>query len=278
VVTTCPWLHLDDDIGGKPAPRAANRWMALPSRVREGAALTSVERKAKWRVRIAFAFSFIFFIILLLGAYSVTGLGKFKETIAARETEHLAAMATQAANETGVAIDKLSDEFRPPVLSKDVASSTASRADLEALRSELKTAEAGATAFMPRYVALLRTEHDRIENYAHSPRADRDGVGRVLDDIDQRHAKITTFISTMLSARAEYYRAYENYLGVLVSNFGAYKVVNGEFIFTMQSTVDRYNVAAKAMTIAANRVAELEEERKKILQPQRETGHAGKEK
>jgi hypothetical protein len=52
-------------------------------------------------------------------------------------------------------------------------------------------------------------------------------------------------------------RAYENYLGVLVSNFGVYKVVDGEFIFTLQSTVDRYNVAAQALTTATNRVAEL---------------------
>jgi hypothetical protein len=235
----------------------------------------SVEQKAKWRV----AFSFFFFLIILsVGVYFATGLGKFKKMIAASETQHLAAMATQAANETSVAIDKLSNEFRPPTLSKDVNSSTASRTDLEALRSELKTAETRATAFMPRYIVLLKTEHDRVENYAQSPRADRDAVSRALDDIDKRHAKITALISTMLLARAEYYHAYENYLGVLVNNFGAYKVVNGEFIFTLQSTVDRYNVAARAMTIAANRVAELEEERKKVLQPQKDTERAGKEK
>jgi hypothetical protein len=239
---------------------------------------TSVEQKAKWRVRIAFAFLFFFLIILSVGVYFASGLGKFKEMIAASETHHLAAMATQAANETSVAIDKLSNEFRPPNLSKDVSSNTAGRTDLEALRSELETAEAHATAFMPRYIALLKTEHDRVENYAQSPRADRDAVSRVLDDIDKRHAKITALISTMLLARAEYYRAYENYLGVLVNNFGAYKVVDGGFIFTLQSTVDRYNVAARAMTIAANRVAELEEERKKVLQPQKDTEYAGKDK
>jgi hypothetical protein len=239
---------------------------------------TSVQQKAKWRVRIAFAFLFFFMIILSVGVYFVTGLGNFKEITAARETQHLAAVATQAANETSVAVDKLSNESRPPMLSKDVSSSTASRADLEALRSELKTAEAAATAFMPRYVALLKTERDRVENYAQSHRAGSEALSRVSDDIDKRHAKITASISAMLSARAEYYRAYENYLGVLIGNFGAYKVVNGEFIFTLQSTVDRYNVAAQAMTIAANRVAELDEERKKILQPQNDTEQAGKDK
>jgi hypothetical protein len=239
---------------------------------------TFVEQKAKWRVRIAFAFLFFFLIILSVGAYFVADLGKFKEMIAASETQDLAAMAARAANQTSVAIDKLSNEFKPPALSKDVNSSTASRTDLEALRSELKTAEAHATAFMPRYIALLKTERDRVENYAQSARADRDTVSRVLDGVDQRHAKITALISKMLLARAEYYRAYENYLGVLVSSFGAYKVVNGEFIFTLQSTVDRYNVAAQAMTIAANRVVELEEERKKVLQPQQDTERVGKDK
>jgi hypothetical protein len=67
----------------------------------------------------------------------VAGVGKFKEVIAASETQDLAAMATQAENETSVAIDKLSNEFKPPTLSKDVNSSPASRTDLEALRSEL---------------------------------------------------------------------------------------------------------------------------------------------
>jgi hypothetical protein len=239
---------------------------------------TSVEQKAKWRVPIAFAFLFLFLIILSVGGNFVPGLGKFKEMIAAGETQHLAAMATRAENETSVAIDKLSNEFKPPTLSKDVNSSTASRTDLEALRSELKTAEARATAFMPRYIALLKTEHDKVENYAQSHRADRDSVSKALDDIDKRHAKITALISVMLLARTEYYRAYENYLGILVSNFGAYKVVNGEFIFAVQSAVDRYNVAAEAMTTAANRVAELEEERKKVLQPQKDTEHAGKDK
>jgi hypothetical protein len=34
-------------------------------------------------------------------------------------------------------------------------------------------------------------------------------------------------------------RAYEKYLAVLGSNFGAHKVSNGEYIFQLQSTVDR---------------------------------------
>jgi hypothetical protein len=74
----------------------------------------------------------------------------------------------------------------------------------------------------------------------------------------------------MMSARADYYRAYESYVAVLISEFGAYKVVNGEFIFSIKRAVDRYNVAARAMTTTAKSVAELEEESKKLDQSQQE--------
>ena len=71
-------------------------------------------------------------------------------------------------------------------------------------------------------------------------------------------------------ARADFYRTYEKYVAVLVGEFGAYKVENGQFIFPFQRTADRYNVAANAMTVAAKRVAELEEERKSQLKSQQE--------
>jgi hypothetical protein len=89
-----------------------------------------------------------------------------------------------------------------------------------------------------------------------------------LDDIDKRHAEITAFTSRMLSARADFYRAYGNYVAVLVAESGSYKVVDGQFMFHLQRTVDRYNVAAHAMTAATKRVAELEEERKSLLKSQ----------
>jgi hypothetical protein len=74
----------------------------------------------------------------------------------------------------------------------------------------------------------------------------------------------------MLSARADYYRAYQNYLVVLIGEFGSYKIVNGQFIFPLQRTVDRYNVAAQAMNVAAKPVGDLNEERKRLLQSQQE--------
>ena len=73
-----------------------------------------------------------------------------------------------------------------------------------------------------------------------------------------------------MSARADYYRAYENYVAVLVREFGAYKVVNGEFIFPFQHVVDRYNAAADAMTVAAKRVNDLEAERRSLFKLQQD--------
>jgi hypothetical protein len=59
-------------------------------------------------------------------------------------------------------------------------------------------------------------------------------------------------------------------IAVLVGEFGAFKVVKGEFIFPFQPTVDRCDAAANAMTVAAKRVAELEEKRKSQLKSQQQ--------
>jgi hypothetical protein len=248
---------------------------------------------AKTRVRIAFSSLFVFMIVFSVGAYFVADLGKLQENIAARESQtalqgitdprqidealrqhpsnkflQMIAMATKAANETNAATEKLSNEVEPPAISKDINLGTASRSDLEGLRRDLKTAEANATAFMPRYIAVVKTERDNVEKYALSRHVGKDTISRFLDNIDKRHAETTAFTSRMFLARAEFYRAYEKYVAVLVGEFGAYKMANGQFIFPLQRTAERYNVAANAMTAAAKRVAELEEERKTLMQSQ----------
>jgi len=248
---------------------------------------------ANMRVRIAFLSLFVFMIVFSVGAYFVADLGKLQQSIAARESQaalqgitdvrqidqalrqhpsnkllQMIAMATKAADETNAAAEKLANEVEPPAISKDINLGAASRNDLEALRRNLKTAEANATAFVPRYIALLKTERDNVQKYALSLHMEKDAVSRLLDSVDKRHAEITAVTSRALSARADFYRAYENYVAVLVGEFGAYKVVNGQFIFPFQPTVNRYNVAAHAMTVAAKRVAELEEERKSLLKSQ----------
>jgi hypothetical protein len=193
----------------------------------------------------------------------ITDPGQIDEALAQHPSNkflRMMAMATRAANETNAAIEKLSSEVEPPAISKNTNLGAASRSDLEALRRDLKTAETNATTFMPRYVALLKTERDNVEKYVSSLSPGKDTVRSFLDYIDKRHAEITAFT----------YRAYENYVAFLVTEFGAYKVVNGQFIFPFQHTVDRYNVAAQAMTVAAKRVAELEEARKSLLRSQQE--------
>jgi len=77
-------------------------------------------------------------------------------------------------------------------------------------------------------------------------------------------------MSRLLPARTEFYRAYDNYVAVLVREFGTYKIDNGQFVFPFQLAVNRYNAAAQAMTTAAARVDELERERKNLLTSQRE--------
>ena len=246
---------------------------------------------ATWRVRIAFL---SLFVVLAAGSYFVTDLRKLQEGMAARERQtalqaatdpkqidqalrqhpqsrllQTIAMATRAADETDAAIDKLSNEIAPSGASRQINLGTASRDDLEALRRDLKTAEANATTSLPKYVALLKAERDTIETYARS-HGEKDAVGSLLQSIDKRHAEITTLMSRMLPARADFYRAYDNYVAVLLREFGTYKVVNGQFVFPFQLAVNRYNVAAQAMNAAAARVGELEQERKSLLTSQQE--------
>jgi hypothetical protein len=247
---------------------------------------------SKTRVVVAFLF---LVIVFSAGAYYVGDLVKLQESVAARDSRaalqgitdpgqidealrqhpenrflQLMAMAARAANETNAAVEKLSSGIEQPAIAINSNLGGASLSDLEALRRDLKTAETNATTFMPRYVAVLKTERDNVEQYARSLSAGKDATGKLLDNIDKRHAEITAFTAQMLPARADFYRAYQNYVAFLVAESGTYKVVKGQIIFPMQRTVDRYNVVANAMTVTAKRVADLEETRKSLLKSQQE--------
>lgn len=246
---------------------------------------------ATWRVRAAFLSLFVVFGV---GAYFLADLRKLQDDMAARARQtalqaatdpkqidaalrqhpqnrllQTIAVATRAADDTDAAIDKLSNEIVPSGVSRQINLGTASRDDLEALRRDLKTADANATAALPQYTALLKAERDDVEKFARS-HGEKDAAGRLLQSIDRRHAEITSLLSRMLPARAEFYRAYDNYVAVLVREFGTYKVDNGQFVFPFQLAVNRYNAAAQAMNAAAARVAELEQERKNLLASQQE--------
>jgi len=253
------------------------------------------DRKARWRVGIAFFFLFAFIIALSYGASYILDLGKLQEDSDAREGQaalqgasdakgieealrqhpqnrflQFIAMATRVADETDAALEKLSNDIAPPLVSKNINLGNANGADLEALRRDLKTAEANATTFLPRYAALLKAKRDTMEKNARSLHIENGTVIRFLLSVDKQHAEITAYTSRMLPARTDFYRAYENYVAVLTSEFGAYKVVNGQFIFPLQRTVDRYNAAAQAMNVAAKRVDDLEQEKAGIAKSQAE--------
>ena len=254
---------------------------------------TRLDQDAYTRVRLAFLFLFVCVVALWVGAHFITSLSKVQEIHATREslaalqgitgTEQIdealrrhpsnkllqmIAMATRAANETSAAAERLLNEAETPALSKDVDLGTAGRRDLEALQRDLKAAEASVATFMPRYLAIVKTERDKVETYAVSLHAEKDLVGSFLDGVDKQQAKATALASRMALARADYYRAYESYVAVLIGEFGAYQVVKGQFVFPFQRAADRYNAAAQAMAVATKHIAELEEERKTLMQLQ----------
>jgi hypothetical protein len=241
------------------------------------------------RVRIAFL---SLFVMAATAAYFVPGLSKLQQRMSTREGQatlqeitgpgqledalrqqpsnnilRLIATAAKAASDTRGAIDRLSAQIEPAGLSKEINFGSASRDDLEAFRRDLRTAEANAASFLPRYDAMFKAEHDQIASAAVSLHIPKDIANRGLDGLTQRHAKALNAISVSLSARADYYRAYEKYLALLSSEFGSFKVVDGQFIFPLQRTVERYNAAAQAMTSAAKRVNDLETDMKKQSQP-----------
>jgi hypothetical protein len=248
--------------------------------------------KAKWRVRLGFL---SFFAVFAVGVYFSGQLARLQEGMAVRQNRTtlpaatdakqaseaakpraedkfplLLAAANKAADETDAAIESLTNEIAPPGIWKTIAFfGAAGPRDLEALRRDVKTAEANATTFLPRYVAILKAEHDSLDQYARA-NADRSTTARFLASLDRRQAAITDFASRMLSVRADYYRAYENYVAFLAREYGAFKVDKGQFVFPLQFTYDRYNRVARAMTDAANRVGELDQEGKTLLASQRE--------
>ena len=249
--------------------------------------------KEKTRIRVAFLFLLVFLAAGSAGVYCAAKLTKLQDSRAAGESQsalqgvadakqldealkqhpsnkflQMIAMATRAANETDAAFDRLSGEIEPPAIARNINLGTASRSDLEALRRDLKTAETGVPALLPRYAALLKTERDKVEKSAILLHVEKDAVGRLLDSVDKRHAQLAALTAKLLPARADYYRAYESYVAVLAKEYGTYQVVDGQFIFPLQGTVDRYNSAAHAMVVAARRVADLQEERKALAKSQ----------
>jgi hypothetical protein len=183
----------------------------------------------------------------------------------------LMAEIRRASQETGRLIEKLIDEIEPPTLLKELNYARASLAQLEAYRLDLEAAEANAMAAMSRYVALLESEREKVEVVVRSLNIDDRYIRAALSGIDKRQAQSTDITSKMLSANAEFYRAAGGYVAFLIEQSEHYKVsTNGHFMFSSQSIADRYDVASRQINDAIKRIAELEEERKKLAQFEQE--------
>jgi hypothetical protein len=183
----------------------------------------------------------------------------------------LIAEIRRASQETGRRIEKLIDEIKPPTLPKELNYVMASRAQLEAYRLDLKAAEANAMAAMSRYEALLESEHEKVEVVVRLLDIDDRYIRAALSGIDKRQAQSKDITSKMLSANAEFYRATGAYVVFLIEQFEHYQVsTNGHFMFSSQSIADRYEVALRQINDAMKRIAELEEERRKLAQFQQE--------
>jgi hypothetical protein len=183
----------------------------------------------------------------------------------------LMAEMRRASQETGHLVEKLMDEIEPAALTKEMNYASASRAQLEAYRLDLKAAETNAMAAIPRYVALLESEREKVEVVVQSLNMDDRYIRAALSGLDKRQAQSTDITSKILLANAELYRAIGGYLAILVEQFGHYKVsTNGHFMFSSQSIADRYNDASRQIKDAIKHVAELEEERKSLARFQQE--------
>jgi hypothetical protein len=251
-----------------------------------------IDRKARIRTVIAFL---LLFVLLGVGGFFAVTFNNLRERVATIQTQSALQeigdtrdlgealrrhpqnrvlltiqKAAKVAEETSAAADKLLSEIEPPSLSRPIDYAKASRNDLDAFRADLKATEAKASAFALQYLALLKTERNEVERYALAQNVGKEGLTRILDNLDRRQAEAAALMSKVSASRAEYYRAYEKYVAMLEGEIGAFRIVNGEFIFPIQRTVDRYNAAAQAMTAGAKHVAESEEERKKFAQSQRE--------
>src|SRR5262249_20232633 len=144
---------------------------------------------------------------------------------------------------------KLSDDIEPPSLA-DIDYKSATRTDLEACLRDLKIAETNAAAAIPRFEALLKNERSEMENFAHSLNLSASLTSDFLNGVDKRQARNLAFVPKMIAARADLYRVMETYTAILIQQYGKYSIsANGQFVFSDRSALDRFNLAANAVSV-----------------------------
>jgi hypothetical protein len=247
-----------------------------------------LDQKARTSGRLALVLSLlcVFVIICLALGYYVGDLAKFQTITPAKESQialrgvndpeqldrvlkqypsnnllKMVALASKDLVEIDDAARRLLNDAEPRDFLKPIDLSAYSRSDLDTLRRDVKTAQSNAATVTPRYIALVNDARAKLENDARSLDVDSSTISEFMTIIDEQHAEMIALASKVLAARAQYYNAYERCVAVLVRQFGIYKVTNGQVIFPLQSTADSYNLTATAMEAAANRIAELENER-----------------
>ncbi len=238
------------------------------------------------RTRVVLSLLFIFVIACFGLVYFVGDLARYQEAISAKETEaalrgvnnpeqldralkqypsnsilKLIALANKESIEIDAITQRLLNEVQPKGLSKPIDLGAFSRSELDALRRDLQTAQSHAATFEPGYIALIKAERDKIENDARSLKVGNDTLAKFMAMIDGQDTEMMGLTSKMFAARAQYYNAYEKCAALLVTEFGIYKVENGQFVFPFQSTADSYNRAAAATADGVKRIAELNGER-----------------
>lgn len=255
--------------------------------------LDSFAEKKKPSGRLPFILLGIFLVACVIGVLFLGDLAKLQEPIFARESRaalqglddpaaldqvlekysanrilRLVALARRDATDVDADARKALDQAEPAALAKPVELTTASRADLDALRANLKAAKDYAAAFKQRFDALAKARRAEIEKEARTLDIGGDTVARFMAMIDAQHADLAAHFARVAAARAEHHAAWDRCAALLVGESGSYKVTNGQVIFRAQSTADSYNSAAVAMAAAVKRIAELDGEGAALKQSQ----------
>jgi hypothetical protein len=173
-------------------------------------------------------------------------------------TLKLVALAKRDAIEIDAAARSLLGEADPAELWKRMDKASASRGDLEALGRDLKAAEDHAAGLAARYAALGKAVHDKIERDASVVEGRTDRFKTFMAIVDAQHAGMKDVMAGISAARLDYLRAYENCVALLTREFNTIKVVNGQFIFSLQPQADSYNKSAATMASSARRMTELD--------------------
>lgn len=175
--------------------------------------------------------------------------------------------ATQAAAATDAIARKLWASIEPEAMQKPPNYASASRSEIEDYLGELETAEANAVAARSQYAALLKAEHDLIEEAARASGLAEGEWTELLAKVDERHGAALELATRMLQARGELYRAMQVMQAMLIDQFGKYKAsADGQIQFSNKAASDRMVAVAEELNAASRALDRIEDEMMKSRQ------------